>query len=201
MRGKVKMNNLKAKTSHLKVKEILQQQALVYIAENKFPDLFNSDKEKAIYGTIELWQNFRVFMQDGFHLKGNEKDFKGKYLEGYYKNPKWWVGCYDGNKLVGTEYFTFRSNRMFSGFLFADSVEIAKEMSSQLYEQAKITLPKLDTVESLHFTNVDQYNISYREDVGYRAWAWLDEKDVRGDDCRISFLKKVRAEWEEQNND
>ena len=33
---------------------------------------------------------------------------------------------------------------MFSGFLFADSVEIAKELSTQLYEKAKITLPKLD---------------------------------------------------------
>ena len=25
----------------------------------------------------------------------------------------------------------------------------------------------------------------------YRAWAWIDEKDVRGNDCRVSFLKKL----------
>mgnify|MGYP001321301885 CR=1 FL=1 len=68
-------------------------------------------------------------------------------------------------------------------------------------EFAKITIPNLDVVESVHFTNVDQYDISYREDVGYRAWSWIDEKDVRGKDCRISFLKKVKAEWEEQKND
>ena len=28
---------------------------------------------------------------------------------------------------------------------------------------------------------------------------WLDEKDVRGKDCRISFMKKVVSEWEENN--
>ena len=45
----------------------------------------------------------------------------------------------------------------------------------------------------------DDYDISFREEVGYRAWSWIDEKDVRGNDCRVSFLKKVRSEWEENN--
>ena len=189
-----------SKTSHLKVKEIKQGIALTYISERKFFDL---PKQEAIDGIVELWKNYRSLMQDNFWLKGNEKDYKGAYLEGYYKNPRWWVGIYDGDKIVGTEYFTFRGLRMFSGFLFADSVEIAKELSTQLYEQAKITLPKLDIVESLHFTNVDEYDISYREDIGYRAWSWIDEKDKIRDmqDVRISFMKKVRSEWEEQNND
>ena len=189
-----------SKTSHLKVKEIKQADALLYIAAKKYPDL---TRDEAVDGAIELWKNYRLFMQDGFHLKGNEKDYKGKYLEQYYINPKWWVGIYDGDKIVGAEYFTIRDTRMFSGFLFADSVEIAKELSTQLYEKAKITLPKLDIVESLHFTNVDEYDITYREDVGYRAWSWIDEKDKIRDmqDVRISFLKKVRSEWEEQNND
>ena len=44
------------------------------------------------------------------------------------------------------------------------------------------------------------YDISYREETGYRAWAWLDEKTVQGGDCRISFMKKVRSEWEENND-
>ena len=198
MRGKVKMNNLKAKTSHLKIKEIRQHVGLEYIAAKKFPDL---PEQEAIDGTIELWKNFRGFMKEFFVLRGNENDFKGKYLEGYYKNPRWWVGLYDGDKIVGTEYFTFRGNRMFSGFLFADSREIAQELITQLYELSKVTLPKLDIIESIHFTNVDEYDLSYREETGYRAWAWLDEKDVRGNDCRVSFLKKVRSEWEEQNND
>ena len=192
------MNNLKAKTSHLKIKEIRQHVGLEYIAAKKFPDL---PEQEAIDGTIELWKNFRGFMKEFFVLRGNENDYKGKYLEGYYKNPRWWVGLYDGDKIVGTEYFTFRGNRMFSGFLFADSREIAQELITQLYELSKVTLPKLDVVESLHFTNVDEYDISYREETGYRAWAWLDEKDVRGKDCRVSFLKKVRSEWEERNND
>ena len=192
------MNNLKAKTSHLKIKEIRQHVGLEYIAAKKFPDL---PEQEAIDGTIELWKNFRGFMKEFFVLRGNENDYKGKYLEGYYKNPRWWVGLYDGDKIVGTEYFTFRGSRMFSGFLFADSREIAQELITQLYELSKVTLPKLDVVESLHFTNVDEYDISYREETGYRAWAWLDEKDVRGKDCRVSFLKKVRSEWEERNND
>ena len=198
MRGKVKMNNLKAKTSHLKIKEIRQHVGLEYIAAKKYPDL---PEKEAVDGTIELWKNFRGVMKEFFVLRGNENDYKGKYLEGYYKNPRWWVGLYDGNKIVGTEYFTYRGNRMFSGFLFADSREIAQELITQLYELSKITLPKLDVVESIHFTNVDEYDISYREETGYRAWAWLDEKDVRGKDCRVSFLKKVRSEWEEKNND
>ena len=198
MRGKVKMNNLKAKTSHLKIKEIRQHVGLEYIAAKKFPDL---PEQEAVDGAIELWKNFRGVMKEFFVLRGNENDYKGKYLEGYYKNPRWWVGLYDGDKIVGTEYFTFRGNRMFSGFLFADSREIAQELITQLYELSKVTLPKLDVVESLHFTNVDEYDISYREETGYRAWAWLDEKDVRGKDCRVSFLKKVRSEWEERNND
>ena len=198
MRGKVKMNNLKAKTSHLKIKEIRQHVGLEYIAAKKFPDL---PEKEAVDGTIELWKNFRGVMKEFFVLRGNENDYKGKYLEGYYKNPRWWVGLYDGDKIVGTEYFTFRGNRMFSGFLFADSREIAQELITQLYELSKVTLPKLDVVESIHFTNVDEYDISYREETGYRAWAWLDEKDVRGKDCRVSFLKKVRSEWEEKNND
>ena len=198
MRGKVKMNNLKAKTSHLKIKEIRQHVGLEYIAAKKFPDL---PEREAVDGTIELWKNFRGVMKEFFVLRGNENDYKGKYLEGYYKNPRWWAGIYDGNKIVGTEYFTYRGNRMFSGFLFADSREIAQELITQLYELSKITLPKLDVVESIHFTNVDEYDISYREETGYRAWAWLDEKDVRGNDCRVSFLKKVRSEWEEKNND
>ena len=198
MRGKVKMNNLKAKTSHLKIKEIRQHVGLEYIAAKKFPDL---PEQEAIDGTIELWKNFRGVMKEFFVLRGNENDYKGKYLEGYYKNPRWWAGIYDGNKIVGTEYFTYRGNRMFSGFLFADSREIAQELITQLYELSKVTLPKLDVVESIHFTNVDEYDISYREETGYRAWAWLDEKDVRGNDCRVSFLKKVRSEWEEKNND
>ena len=198
MRGKVKMNNLKAKTSHLKIKEIRQHVGLEYIAAKKFPDL---PEQEAVDGTIELWKNFRGVMKEFFVLRGNENDYKGKYLEGYYKNPRWWAGIYDGNKIVGTEYFTYRGNRMFSGFLFADSREIAQELITQLYELSKITLPKLDVVESIHFTNVDEYDISYREETGYRAWAWLDEKDVRGNDCRVSFLKKVRSEWEEKNND
>ena len=198
MRGKVKMNNLKAKTSHLKVKEIKQHVGLEYIAAKKFPDL---PEKEAIDGTIELWKNFRGFMKEFFILRGNEKDYKGKYLEGYYKNPRWWAGLYDGDKIVGTEYFTYRDKRMFSGFLFADSREIAQELVTQLYELSKVTLPKLDVVESLHFTNVDEYDISYREETGYRAWSWLDENDVRGNPCRVSFLKKVRSEWEEQNND
>ena len=192
------MNNLKAKTSHLKVKEIRQHEALYYIAAHRFPDL---QEKEAVEGTIELWKNYRTLMQDGFVLKGNEKNYQGKYLEPFYKNPKWWAGIFDGDKIVGTEYFTFRGSRMFSGFLFADSIEIAKELSTQLYEQAKVSLPKLDIVESLHLTNVDEYDLSFREEVGYRAWSWIDEKDVRGNDCRISFLKKVREEWEEQDND
>ena len=200
MRGKLKMKTLKAKTSHLKVKEIRQHEALTYIKNHKFPNL---SEEEGNNGIIELWKNYRLFMQDNFHLKGNENDYKGQYLQSFYINPKWWVGIYEGDKIVGTEYFTIRGTRMFSGFLFADSVEIAKELSTQLYEQAKITLPKLDIVESLHFTNVDEYDISYREDVGYRAWSWIDEKDKIRDmqDVRISFMKKVRSEWEEQNND
>jgi hypothetical protein len=188
-----------SKTSHLKVKEITQGVALTYIAAHKFPDL---EEKEAVEGTVELWQNYRAFMQDGFVLKGNEKDYRGAYLEGYYKNPRWWAGIYDGDKIVGTEYFTLRNRRMFSGFLFADSVEIAKELSTQLYELAKITLnDKLDIVESVHFSNIDDFDLSFREDVGYRAWSWLSETDVRGNDTRISFLKKVREEWEEQNND
>ncbi len=198
MRGKVKMNNLKAKTSHLKIKEIRQHVGLEYIAAKKFPDL---PEQEAIDGTIELWKNFRGFMKEFFVLRGNENDYKGKYLEGFYKNPRWWAGLYDGDKIVGTEYFTYRGNRMFSGFLFADSREIAQELITQLYELSKVTLPKLDIIESIHFTNVDEYDLSYREETGYRAWAWLDEKDVRGNDCRVSFLKKVRSEWEERNND
>ena len=169
------MNNLKAKTSHLKIKEVRQHIGLEYIAAKKFPDL---PEQEAVDGAIELWKNFRGVMKEFFVLRGNENDFKGKYLEGYYKNPRWWVGLYDGDKIVGTEYFTFRGNRMFSGFLFADSREIAQELITQLYELSKVTLPKLDVVESLHFTNVDEYDISYREETGYRAWAWLDEKDV-----------------------
>ena len=198
MRGKVKMNNLKAKTSHLKIKEIRQHVGLEYIAAKKFPDL---PEQEAVDGAIELWKNFRGIMKEFFVLRGNQNDYKGKYLEGYYKNPRWWVGLYDGDKIVGTEYFTFRGSRMFSGFLFADSREIAQELITQLYELSKVTLPKLDVVESLHFTNVDEYDISYREETGYRAWSWLDENDVRGNPCRVSFLKKVRSEWEEQNND
>ena len=198
MRGKVKMNNLKAKTSHLKIKEIRQHVGLEYIAAKKFPDL---PEQEAIDGTIELWKNFRGFMKEFFVLRGNENDYKGKYLEGFYKNPRWWAGLYDGDKIVGTEYFTYRGDRMFSGFLFADSREIAQELITQLYELSKVTLPKLDVIESIHFTNVDEYDLSYREETGYRAWAWLDEKDVRGNDCRVSFLKKVRSEWEEKNND
>ena len=198
MRGKVKMNNLKAKTSHLKVKEIQQDTALYYVAAKKFPDL---SEDEGVAGAIELWKNFRGFMKDGFHLKGNEKDYRGAYLEPFYKNPKWWVGIYDGSKIVGTEYFTFRANRMFSGFLFADSREIGQELITQLYKQSVETVPKLDVVESLHFSNLDEYDISYREETGYRAWAWLDEIDVRGNDCRVSFMKKVRSEWEEQNSD
>ena len=190
------MNNLKAKTSHLKIKEIEQADALFYIAAHKFPDL---EHEESVQGAIEHFKNFRMFMREYFILRGNEKDFKGKYLEGFFKNPKWWVGIYDGNKLVGTEYFTFRDKRMFSGFLFADSREIAQELITQLYEKAKKTVPELDVIESLHFTNVDEYDISYREETGYRAWAWLDEKDVRGKDSRISFMKKVVSEWEENN--
>ena len=196
MRGKVKMNNLKAKTSHLKIKEIRQHVGLEYIAAKKFPDL---PEQEAIDGTIELWKNFRGFMKEFFVLRGNENDYKGKYLEGFYKNPRWWAGLYDGDKIVGTEYFTYRGDRMFSGFLFADSREIAQELITQLYELSKVTLPKLDIIESIHFTNVDEYDLSYREETGYRAWAWLDEKDVRGNDCRVSFLKKVRSEWEENN--
>ena len=189
-----------SKTSHLKVKEIKQDVALYYIAAKKFPDL---DEEEGVEGAIELWKNYRLFMQDNFHLKGNENDYIGQYLQQYYINPKWWAGIYEGDKIVGAEYFTIRGTRMFSGFLFADSVEIAKELSTQLYEQAKITLPKLDTVESLHFTNVDEYDISFREEVGYRAWSWIDEKDKIRElqDVRISFMKKVREEWEEKNND
>jgi len=194
------MNNLKAKTSHLKVKEIKQHTALTYIAAHRFPDL---EEQEAIDGTVELWKNYRAFMQDKFHLRGNEKDYRGKYLEPFYKNPKWWVGIYDGSKIVGTEYFTLRDRRMFSGFLFADSREIAQELINKLYKLAKLTLKgKLDIIESLHFTNVDEYDISFREEVGYRAWSWIDGIDkIRNKDYRISFLKKIREEWEEQEND
>jgi len=189
-----------SKTSHLKVKEITQHVALTYIKNHKFPNL---SEEEGNNGIIELWKNYRLFMQDGFHLRGNEKDYRGKYLEQYYKNPKWWAGIYDENKIVGTEYFTLRNRRMFSGFLFADSVEIAKELNTQLYELAMITLKgELDIIESLHFTNVDEYDISFREELGYRAWSWIDERDkIRDADVRVSFLKKVREEWEEQKND
>ena len=79
------MNNLKAKTSHLKVKEIKQSTALTYIAKHKFSNL---PEKESIDGTVELWKNYRAFMQDNFHLRGNEKDYRGKYLEPFYKNPK-----------------------------------------------------------------------------------------------------------------
>ena len=71
-----------SKTSHLKVKEIKQGIALTYISERKFSDL---PKQEAIDGIVELWKNYRSLMQDNFWLKGNEKDYKGAYLEGYYK--------------------------------------------------------------------------------------------------------------------
>ena len=198
MKEKVKMNNLKAKTSHLKVKEIKQSTALTYIAKHKFSDL---PEQEAIDGTVELWKNFRGFMKDNFWLKGNEKDYKGAYLEPFFVEPKWWAGIYDNKELLGVEYFTFRGTKMFSGFLHANSREIAQELITQLYDLAKITVPELNLIESLHFTNVDEYDISFREETGYRAWAWLDEKDVRGDESRVSFMKKVISEWEEQDND
>ena len=90
---------------------------------------------------------------------------------------------------------------MFSGFLHANSREIAQELITQLYEAGVKTLDgKLTILECLHFTNVDEYDISYREELGYRAWSWIDEgKDVRGNDYRVSFMKKVRSEWEENN--
>ena len=192
------MNNLKAKTSHLKVKEIKQLEALTYVAKHKFPDL---EKTPALVGTTELWKNYREFMKSGFVLRGNEKDYRGKYLETFVVQPKWWAGIFDNKELVGVEYFSFRGNKMFSGFLFSDSREIAQELITQLYKLAIETVPKLDIVETLHFSNLDEYDISYREETGYRAWAWLDEKTVQGGDCRVSFMKKVRSEWEEQNSD
>jgi len=197
VKEKVKMNNLKAKTSHLKVKEIRQSVALTYISKHKFSDL---PEKEAIDGTVELWKNYRVFMQEKFWLKGNEKDYKGNYLQPFYIQPKWWAGIFDNKELLGVEYFTFRSDKMFSGFLFADSREIAQELHTQLYEAGIKTLNgKLEIAESLHFSNVDEYDLSFREEVGYRAWSWLDEKDPKGNDVRISFLKKVRSEWEENN--
>ena len=63
---------------------------------------------------------------------------------------------------------------MFSGFLFADSREIAQELITQLYELSKVTLPKLDVIESLHFTNVDEYDLSYREETNIeRGRGWM----------------------------
>ena len=180
----------------IELKEIEQDTALIYVAQHLFPDL--DSREEGLKGAIEKWLNFRGFMKEGYILKGNQHDYKGKYLEGFYLNPKWWVGLYDNNKLVGVEYFTFRGTRMFSGFLYADTEEYAKEIVNRLYEQAKLTLPKLHLCESVHITASDRYPIQFREDTGYRAWAWIDDKDVNGNDCRISFLKKVVAEFEEQ---
>ena len=183
----------------IELKEITQDTALIYVAQHLFPDL--DSREEGLKGAIEKWLNFRGFMKEGYILKGNQHDYKGKYLEGFYLNPKWWVGLYDNNKIVGVEYFTFRDRRMFSGFLFADTEEYAKEIVNRLYEQAKKTLPKLKLCESVHITASDDYSMQFREDTGYRAWAWIDDKDVKGNDCRISFLKKVVEEWEEQKED
>ena len=47
-----------SKTSHLKVKEIRQHEALTYIANHKFPDLSENDQN---LGIIELWKNYRLF--------------------------------------------------------------------------------------------------------------------------------------------
>ena len=77
------MNNLKAKTSHLKVKEIRQHEALTYIANHKFSDLSEKDRTD---GIVELWKNYRLFMKDAFHLRGNEKDLITHYE--YYTHGK-----------------------------------------------------------------------------------------------------------------
>ena len=52
----------------------------VYGQSIQFSDL---PEKEAIDGTVELWKNFRGFMKEFFVLRGNEKDYKGKYLESY----------------------------------------------------------------------------------------------------------------------
>ena len=180
----------------IELKEIKQDTALVYVAQHLFPDL-NPEKE-GLEGAVEKWINFRGFMNEAFLLKGNQYNYRGKYLELFKVQPRWWVGLYDNNKIVGVEYFTFRGNKMFSGFLYADTEEYAKEIVNRLYEQAKVTLPKLHICESVHISTNDDFSIQFREDTGYRAWGWIDDKDVKGNDCRISFLKKLVNEWEEE---
>ena len=180
----------------IKLKEIKQDTALIYVAQHLFPDL--DPVKEGLDGAVERWINFRGFMKEGYILRGNQTDYRGKYLEGFFVQPKWWVGLYDNDKIVGVEYFTFRDRRMFSGFLHADTEEYAKEIVNRLYEQAKRTLPRLNLCESVHITASDDYSMQFREDTGYRAWAWIDDKDVKGNDCRISFLKKWVNEWEEE---
>ena len=130
------------KTSHLKTKEIDQLTALKYIAENhlaKDGNLAKSINKLNVYVLHTI--------NEGYFLKGNEKDIMGNIFEwtnkakgGYGTNKaNKWLAAFEGDTIVGVNMFRLRTDieLLWDGFLHSDSKEIAIALNLALFEHTK----------------------------------------------------------------
>ena len=158
------------------IKEINQIDSLKYIASNhiaKDGKLLKSINKLTTYVLHTVMENY--------YLKGNEKDLKGALFswtdkaKGGYGTMKAnrWLAAFEGTNIVGVQMFRLVKSikMMWTGFVHADSKEIAYALDNHINELGKEFNVKKTYSEYSEETEELLIMEDFESKMGYRKWA------------------------------
>ena len=201
------------------VKQIPKESAINYFAKNQFYNInphsnFNltDNPNRRLENTSNFFNKHNALLDDGYLLRGNEKDVKGTIYKRFSKE-KIWMGIFDNDILKGINYYvtsrvgniplpnevfsafvkpsTEYTIEMFDSLLFADSEDIAAELNKKLFIWT--TRNKWNVNYSYRLDCYNMFDMKFYESLGYRGWANLEMGDDLNEKNRLTmnFLKRL----------
>ena len=125
------------------IKEISQTQALIYIANN------HGAKDGKLIKAINKLNTYVLHtINEGYYLKGNEKDLKGNLFEwtnkgeagyGTMKCNRWFAAVTEGTNIVGVQMLRWVQARgmAWTGFLHAENKEVLYKIDRYIFDMIK----------------------------------------------------------------
>ena len=158
------------------IKEINQTDSLNYIANNHIA------KDGKIAKSINKLNAYVLHtINENYYLKGNEKDLKGclfswtDHARGGYGTMKCnrWFAAFEGTNIVGVQMVRLVKSlkMMWTGFVHADSKEIAYALDNHINELGKEFNVKKTYSEYSEETEELLIMEDFESKMGYRKWA------------------------------
>ena len=152
------------------IKEISQTQALIYIANN------HGAKDGKLIKAINKLNTYVLHtINEGYYLKGNEKDLKGNLFEwtnkgeagyGTMKCNRWFAAVTEGTNIVGVQMLRWVQARgmAWTGFLHAENKEVLFKIDRYIFDMIKDNISVMyseyseETSEESSYDGVDLFD-------------------------------------------